>query len=92
MKIGTAAKESIRDLLSRKKVSELAILEFKDESRNVLVSMVCKLMEKLPLKYSLVRHASCLDPRQMGPAANRDECTECMGQLLKASTDPCKLA
>ena len=36
MKIGTAAKESTRDLLSRKKVSERAILEFKDESRNVL--------------------------------------------------------
>ena len=49
-------------------------------------------MEKLSLKHSLVRIASCLDPRQMGPAANRDECTECMGQLLKASADPGKSA
>ena len=61
MNAGAAAKESLKHL-SNKKISDLNVLEIKKESQSVLIALVSKLLEKLPLKYSLVRHADCLDP------------------------------
>lgn len=88
MNVGAAAKESLKHLLSNKKISDLKVLEIKKESQSVLVALVSKLLEKLPLKYSLVRHADCLDPRQMGSTESekRDHCIGHMRQLLQVCT------
>jgi hypothetical protein len=68
--------------LIRKYLIYLKVLEMKKESQSVLVALVSKLLEKLPLKYSLVRHAACLDPRLMGSTEKRDHCIGHMRQLL----------
>lgn len=75
--VGAACKESLRKL----DLSELQVRQLRTESQNVMSSMVAYMLEKLPLKHSLVRNMSSLDPREM--ANKRDNCISRMGYVLQ---------
>ncbi|XP_014675867.1 PREDICTED: uncharacterized protein LOC106815856 [Priapulus caudatus] len=79
--VGAACKESLRLLLNEKKVSELKVFQLRTETQNVMSFMVAYMLEKLPLKHSLVRNASCLAPSEM--VHNRDECIARMSYMLQ---------
>ena len=63
--IGFAAASTLTKIQKEKKVSQLQIFEFRKECTTMLVSLVMKIQEKSPLKYSFVRNLVCLDPRLM---------------------------
>ena len=67
--VGFVAGKELKILLSAKKVSERQALEFRNECRSFLVSVINEMTEKTPLKYPLAKHLSCFDPRAMA----RDE-------------------
>jgi len=70
--IGFMAEKSLKsavDQKTKKKISDKELMQFRMESKEFLIKLVKKIMEKSPLKYSLARNMSSLDPREMGNAA-----------------------
>ena len=63
--IGYAADKETKQLLATEKISEKILLEFRMECKEVLIKATTLLLEKCPLKYSLVRNLACLDPREI---------------------------
>jgi len=63
--IGFNAETSLKELTDKKKVSDKAVLEFRMECKQFLLKIVMKLLAKAPILYSLVRHLSAFDPREM---------------------------
>ena len=63
--IGFNAETSLKELTVKKKVSDKAVLEFRMECKQFLLKIVRKLLAKAPILYSLVRHLSAFDPREM---------------------------
>jgi len=63
--IGFNAETSVKELAEKKKVSDKAVLEFRVECNLFLLTIVKKLLVKAPILYSLVRHLSTFDPREM---------------------------
>lgn len=59
--VGTATKTKLKSL----KLSSEQKLKFKNTCLSMLKAIVEKLQERCPLKYSVVRCASCLDPTSM---------------------------
>ena len=47
------------------KPSEREIMEFKMQSKECLIALLSKLLEKCPVTYSLVRHSICFHPQKM---------------------------
>ena len=81
--LGFAALEELSKLKkSLSVVSERQIMELKLQCRDFLAKMCSKLLDKCPLKYSLVRNLSCLDPREL--ATSKDMCLEKMKKVLHA--------
>lgn len=64
--IGLAANKALKEATRTKKVSQRALLGFRMECRTLLIELVCKLVEKCPIKYTLARSLACLDPRHFG--------------------------
>ena len=58
--IGFAVKQQLD---KKKNISQLQLLEFKTECKTFLQGITEKLIERSPLKYSLVRNLSCLSPK-----------------------------
>lgn len=56
VELGFAVKQQID---KKKNISQLQLLEFKSDCRAFLQGMTEKLIERSPLKYSLVRNVSC---------------------------------
>ncbi|XP_063730464.1 uncharacterized protein LOC134858472 isoform X2 [Eleginops maclovinus] len=75
--IGLGAEEALKD----SKSSDLRILEFKRDCMQGLSSMVKKVQEKSPLKYSTVRQMDCLDPTVM--SSDPDGCKAKMKGLVQ---------
>ena len=48
-----------------KKVCDKDVMAFKMEWKEFMIKLVTKIFEKSPLKYSLARNLTFLDPRQM---------------------------
>jgi len=71
--LGFAAGNKLKSS-SLKNISDRQKLEMKGMCRSFLVITTAKLLNKSPLKYSLVRNLSCLDPRQM--ISNRQDCSK----------------
>ena len=63
IKIGFGAKATLRSLIADKKVSPRQVFEFRQECLVFYVTVVTKLQEKCPLKYTLARNLISLDPR-----------------------------
>ena len=76
--IGFSAEEEVKHLVVSKKVSQLQARDFRVQCRDFIVPLIQKLKEKAPLAFPLARAASCLDPRKMAPAADRDRCMKKM--------------
>ena len=64
-----------------KKVSEARLMDFRMKCKESVVAVVKKLQEKAPVKYSLVRHLRCLDPKRMHDEV--DLCVADMKEVLK---------
>ncbi|KAJ8361816.1 hypothetical protein AAFF_G00408120 [Aldrovandia affinis] len=63
--IGFVADKLLSELRVRKKVSERDVLMVRKETKEFLVTAVTKLLEKCPLKYTLVRNLAWLDPQKI---------------------------
>lgn len=63
--LGCTADKKIKELIAKSTVSEKRVLQFQMECKEFLVKVVCKLIAKEPIQYSLVRNINCLDPRNM---------------------------
>ena len=63
--LGFTADKKIKELIAKSTVSEKRVLQFQMECKEFLVKVVCKLVAKAPIQYSLVRNISCLHPRSM---------------------------
>lgn len=74
--IGFEAEVVLKKLHSAKKINEARVLELQCQS--FLIKLVTKLLQKAPLKYPLVRHMGCLDPRQMAK-----DCVNGLKHVLK---------
>jgi len=63
--IGFSANKMLKNLVMEKKCSERQDMEFRQAAKAFVVSILSHLLTKNPLKYSLVRNMSFLDPRLM---------------------------
>jgi hypothetical protein len=63
--VGFDAEADVKRLFTNKNSSARQVMEFREQCRLFLMKLVGKLTMKAPLKYPLVRHIACLDPRQM---------------------------
>ena len=72
--IGFAAKATVDKALTEKKVSQLQLLEFRNECEFMLQTTVSKVQERSPLKYNLARKLVSMDPRLM--VSNPDNATK----------------
>lgn len=61
--LGFSATKTTKALLVRGRISERQIMTLKLETRNFLKTMVEKIINKTPLKSSLCRNLSCLNPK-----------------------------
>ena len=73
--IGFNAKTSLKELTDKKKVGDKAVLEFRMECKQFLLTIVKKLLTKAPILYSLVRNLSAFDSREMTLKAGSQENT-----------------
>lgn len=78
--VGFSATHKLKELLATKQISERQILEFRSDCRTILVTGIEKVVEKSPVKYSLVRNVSCLVPERM--ASKPDCCRSCFSRTL----------
>lgn len=83
--VGFCAEKLLKNLVSTKKISDRAELEFRNDCRKSLQTLAEKLQEKSPLHYSLVRNMDCLNPRRM--AENSDACIAKLKRILKVMTE-----
>ena len=60
--IGFGANAVIKDKTEKDEVTLAQVENFRDGCRVFLKSMTCKLVEKSPLQYAIVRNAKCLNP------------------------------
>lgn len=63
--LGFTADKKIKESIAKSTVSEKRVLQFQMECKEFLMKVVCKLIAKAPIQYSLVRNINCLDPRNM---------------------------
>ena len=78
--VGFVAERIMKDASEAKKATELQVLEFQMSSKKCLVTIVEKLLQKSPLKYSIVSTIRFLDPRKM--ASSREQCTKWLKKTL----------
>ncbi|CAG5123146.1 unnamed protein product [Candidula unifasciata] len=60
--IGFVADSVIKDLKRERKVTDLQILNFKNDCKLIMVAFMEKFLAKSPLQYLLVKDLACLDP------------------------------
>lgn len=81
--MGFAAENELKT--SGKRATEKQVIDMKIDCRNFWIKTVKKLIEKAPVKYTLMRLLSCIDPRYM--AENRYESVLKMKKILKLHVD-----
>lgn len=74
--------QTAEQLLKSHKISAKAAFAFRMQCKQFLLSVTKKILEKSPLRYTLVRGLSSLDPRQM--LSKPDECIEGLKKVLDA--------
>ncbi|XP_071963464.1 uncharacterized protein [Antedon mediterranea] len=67
---GILASEHIKELIKKKKVSELQELRFKNECKTMVLTIVKKVLSKCPLGFRIVQKAKFLDPRNFCLSGN----------------------
>lgn len=78
--IGHTCQQIIKDC----KASAKDVFQFKMECKKFLIAMTKKILDKSPLKLTLVRGLSCLDPRLM--CCKPDECLSSLRKVVDALT------
>ena len=81
--IGFGADKVATDLLGRDEVLNDDIKTFRRECLQFLVSLTCKIVERSPLKYAVVRNAKSIDPEIVS------DTTEGKAVLQKFCCKPC---
>jgi len=79
--IGIGAESALKSLRKSNTISKLAVMEFNNDCLKGLSAMCKKMLEKSPLKYSLVHQLGCMDPRTM--YQDKDMCLKKMKGLVK---------
>ena len=77
--VGFSAEKLLKKLTAAE-VSCLQKMEFRMQCKACLKSIAAKMLEKAPIKYPIVRHVTCLDPREM--AQTPDYCKKRLERLL----------
>ena len=80
IEVGFSAEKIVQDLLKKKKITELQMIDFLMQCKAMYVAIVVKLQEKCPLRYDVVRHMDCLNPKKM--ASKPDHSTTHFKKLL----------
>lgn len=70
--VGFSARKILKEVQAQKKVTDRQVLEFRMETRAFLQAVMKQLLLKSPVKYSLTKNLSALDPRLMAQAAERE--------------------
>ena len=78
--IGFAAKGTLTNLAKKSSVSDRVLLEFRMDCTKFLSHLTSKLLEQSSLKYKLVRHLFCLNPKRM--VKETEECTKAFEDVL----------
>ena len=63
--VGYTADRVIKQLLAIGEISQKMLLEFRIDCKEVLNKATKLLLDKCPLKYSLVRNLACFDPHEI---------------------------
>ncbi|XP_073712875.1 uncharacterized protein [Misgurnus anguillicaudatus] len=79
--IGLGAESLLKELLKKKKIGELTVLEFKRDCVKVMSTIIQKVQDKSPLKYPVVRQVACLNPSMM--FSDPDWCISSMTKLVQ---------
>ena len=81
--VGFIGEQQLRNLNVHKKVSDLALLNIKRETKGFYIAIVKKLLEKSPLNYKLVRSTEWLNPLKIKEDRNVpvDQLTKCLEVL-----------
>lgn len=84
--LGFVADRMLKDLRTKKKVSEKQVFTLRSNTKTFVQAAVAKLLEKCPLRYSLVRNLGWVDPTQI--VQNPDKCKRklkvCLEHLVSA--------
>jgi len=80
--IGFTTENIIKELVSKKKISERQDLQFRMECRDCLSTTVSRLFEKSPLNHGIVKSLRCLNPKSM-VTENEDTNVSRMKKLLQ---------
>lgn len=78
--VGFAADKKLKELYASKKINDKQILQYRLEVKDFLVAVVSKILEKSPVKYSIVRNLRCLKPSVM--AEKPDEAKKMFRRVL----------
>ncbi|GBO13657.1 Signal transducer and activator of transcription 5B, partial [Araneus ventricosus] len=71
--------EKVQSSHVSKKISDRQIFNLRMDCKKFLIKLTMKLFEKSPLRYSIVRNLSCLDPRNM---TDKKKCFNKMNHIL----------
>ncbi|GBL82302.1 hypothetical protein AVEN_252469-1 [Araneus ventricosus] len=79
--LGFSAEKEVQSLHVSKNISDLQIFDLRMDCKKFLINLTMKLLEKSPLRYSIVRNLSCLDPSNM---TDKKECLNKMNHILNS--------
>ena len=90
--IGFEAETAVKQALQEKKATDKNILEFRLDCRKWLTTVVCKLLDKTAVQYTLARNLAFLDPRKITECeTNQSRLKSVLRQLVQfnrvATTD-----
>jgi hypothetical protein len=78
--IGFSADRILKELIATKKISDRNVLEFRMNCLEQLITLTEKLMLKAPIKHSLVRNLTFLNPHEM--VEHPDDCIKRLRRVL----------
>ena len=64
-KLGVGVKTALKDAVTASKIPDAKVIQLKKDVVSVLSAVVSKLQEHCPLRYTVVRTASCLSPESI---------------------------
>ena len=94
--IGFQAERLIKDLITKKLISEKWEMEFHNEAKDFMSVLVNKLLLKCPIHYTLVRNITCLDPREMVKGRHKclpklKRCLEILVECKRVGAENCDI-
>ena len=72
VKIGYSAEKGLNSLTHKEEVSDKDALGLRSDLKSGLAKMITQIQEKSPLKYKIVKGASCLNPKLLADENEKD--------------------